>query len=233
MFESALPHSPQKGEWPPQGSGPSAPLSAPGEFTRLFRGDSGGNPIPPAAPEQQSAGEFTRMFRGGTPLSPTVSSAPPVAGGFTQMFGSPGSVATPPLGPSGAGGATQAFSIPQPPAARASGPPPAPILPPGPSEYTRMISLASIGGAATPTAPAGTAQATSGAGAGFQMPAAPQLPPVFQAPPAPQFPQAPQLPQAPQAKPPAKGIAGNPIVIAMLCVAAFIAGILVMLLVKK
>ena len=266
MFQSPLPHAPARGEWPAE-----APrVSQPGEFTRMFQ-SGGGNPIPPAPQQEKPAGEFTRFFQagsgspqGGVPLAspPSPFSAPmPQApssggpsgpGGFTQMFGKPGAPPPPPpapaMGPQGGGGsATQAFSIPvqpQAPPPRANVPPP-PLVPQGPSEYTRMISL---GGAGAPAGPGGEVPPPLAPGQGlggapqFQMPAMPQMPiapQMPQMPAMPQIPQAPQMPQfqmpqAPQMQaPPAKAPSSNTLLIAIFCVLAFIAGLVVMVVLTK
>jgi len=58
----------------------------------------------------------------------------------------------------------------------------------------------------------------------------PQMPPMPQAPPMPQF----QMPPAPAVQvPPVKAPASNTLLIAIFCVLAFVAGVVVMLLVMK
>jgi hypothetical protein len=217
-----------------------------GEFTRFFQ--SPGPASTPASPPSSPFG----------PVSPPASPSAP--GGFTQMFGKPGAMppgslgapvsappAAPPpppstMGPRAAGSATQAFSIPAPAPAstplRAGVPQPPPV-PQGPSEYTRMISLGSAGTASGPGAmplpgPGGAPGAPQ-----FQMPQMPQMPVAPQMPQMPVMPQAPPMPQfqAPQAPPvqapPAKAPASNTLLIAIFCVLAFLAGVVVMVLVMK
>lgn len=169
------------------------------------------------------------------------------------MFGKPGAMpqgpmgtpaAAPPpapslMGPQGGGSATQAFSIPAPgPMPSRAGVPPAPQLAQGPSEYTRMISLGGAGAVAPGGAPPPPAPGASP----FQMPPMPQVPLMPQAPPMPQMPPMPQAQPMPQFQappapalqaPPVKAPTSNMLLIAIFCVLAFLAGVVVMLLVMK
>lgn len=101
--------------------------------------------------------------------------------------------------------------------------------------------MISLGGTVAPAAGPGGAPPPQSAPLGvgvpqFQMPQMPpapqmpQMPPMPQAPPMPQF----QMPQAPPVQaPPVKAPASNILLIAIFCVLAFIAGIVVMVLVMK
>jgi WAS/WASL-interacting protein len=214
-----------------------------GEFTRFFQ-----SPGPAATPAAVTPSPFG---------SAAPSTAPSAPGGFTQMFGKPGAIPPGPVGtpapppapsmmrPQGGGSATQAFSIP----VQAPGPmpragvPQAPPVPQGPSEYTRMISLGGAGASpGAPTGPGGTPPLTAPPGPGgpqFQMPQMPQMPAAPQMPQMPPMPQAPPMPQFQTPQPPsvqapaAKAPASNTLLIAIFCVLAFIAGVVVMVLVMK
>ena len=154
-------------------TGPAAPPSEPGAFTKLFRSPGGPSvsPEPPSAPA--NSGEFTRFFQSPLPESrpggellnrPPVGTPPPAApsaqqdpGAFTRLFGTPSgpgkaspmppAASSPPVLP---GGATSSFSGASP------GAPPAPAPPPaqsGGGEYTRLFSSPAAPPRSAPTPP--------------------------------------------------------------------------------
>jgi len=143
--EVQRPLSPQNAATPPQ---------SPGEFTQLFSGQ-GARPIPPAvaappysvtstpiesfrhpraAGPSGTAGEFTRIFEGGTerPSSPGASAG---AGEYTQLFGTnnPARVSPPAQPAFAADPLVSPLSEPGPPMQ------PRRPVPPGPSEFTRVV----------------------------------------------------------------------------------------------
>ena len=167
------------------------------------------SPAPTREESQPRGGEFTRFFN--APPPETQGPPLPEASGFGATRG--GEPAAPPPPRSAAPtGATQAFAIP--PAAFES---PAPVAQHGPSEYTRMISLASVPGgasAAQPQAPGSSHMPPMPPLPPLPSIAAPSAPPIpTMAPPAFPPPAAPKF-AAPQ-PPPVKAPAANPLLIAI------------------
>ena len=214
-------------ETPRPGMSPST-TAGPGEFT-VFLGAPFRQPSDPQRSpfaEQGNSGkgdEFTEFLRQHSPAAMPV--------GFPPGSGFPGQqaeAASIPTGSPQSGEATHVFS-----------PPPGSIPaqgPPGPSEYTQLISR-------PPAAPAQPASPKTGA-AGISapspdlklpplkqplpqmpMPASPQLPPV---------PKSPALPEPPKAAPlPMEAPTINLVMTAILCLLSFLAGGLLVFLVQR
>jgi hypothetical protein len=171
------------------------------------------SPAPAREENQPRGGEFTRFFN--APPPETQGPPLPEASGFgATRVGEP--AAPPPPRSAAPTGATQAFAIP--PAAFES---PAPVAQQGPSEYTRMISLASVpgGASAAPPPPLPSIAAPSAP------PIPTMAPPAFPQPAAPKF-------AAPQ-PPPVKAPAANPLLIAIAFLLGFLVGGLVVFLLMR
>jgi hypothetical protein len=212
-----MPSTPAPGDWPPS----PPPAAQAGEFTRMFQ-----SPAPAREENQPRGGEFTRFFN--APPPETQGPPLPEASGFgATRVGEP--AAPPPPRSAAPTGATQAFAIP--PAAFES---PAPVAQQGPSEYTRMISLASVPGgasAAPPQAP-GPSHMPPMPPPPLPSIAAPSAPPIpTMAPPAFPPPAAPKF-AAPQ-PPPVKAPAANPLLIAIAFLLGFLVGGLVVFLLMR
>jgi hypothetical protein len=154
MFNSSMPDTPVRGDWPPAAAKPQEP----GEFTRMFQAPS--PPRPQAAPAKPTGGEFSQLFKassGAMPAGPQFlrrPSFPQTAPRANSASSTPGTGRIHAHVRSGVAGrrrSTCACAIERtansygrgqryPGVPRSPGAPPA-ASPQGPSEYTRLISV--------------------------------------------------------------------------------------------
>ena len=190
LFKNELPSAapkPAPAPTPFSSSGPSG-------FTELFKSSSLSSQRsapPPATPPatESTPGGFTQLFKGSVPSARPTPVPPKPAGELTQMI-SGGIASKPPSAPSPGAGATRLFSG-ESSAAPAMGP-----LPPGPSEYTRIVSPRQLRELQQATPAANNAAPSAATGQAPALPGAPQMPawPIPTAAPAPQL-ASPPMPQ--------------------------------------
>lgn len=190
LFKNELPSAAPK---PAPAPTPFSNSGASG-FTELFKGSpisaQPSAPPPPTPPATESTpGGFTQLFKGSVPSARATPVPPKPAGELTQMI-SGGMASKPPSAPSPGAGATRLFS-----GESGAAPAMAP-LPPGPSEYTRVVSPRQLRELQQATPAASSPAPSAATGQAPAMPGAPQMPawPIPGSAPAPQL-ASPPMPQ--------------------------------------